>query len=194
MDSIGARIKMAREAAGITQEQLGQKVGVTGVTIMRYEKGQREPTFDTLQAIADALDVTTIYLIGHHSWTDIQLHNALKRKDLQALEKILVFPKGYLSVLPEDELQQLADFDSWYVLSHKEIKDHFQQAVERRRMEHIEEVTSRERTIALAVQTMQKLNDYGLRVAIERIEELTEIPRYHQKEVGPDASGNESNE
>ena len=43
MNPDGERLKAAREAAGLTQEELGQRVGVTGVTIMRYEKNQRQP-------------------------------------------------------------------------------------------------------------------------------------------------------
>lgn len=53
----GEQIKKAREAAQMTQEQLGAAIGVTGVTIMRYEKNQRQPRFEQLQAIAKALNV-----------------------------------------------------------------------------------------------------------------------------------------
>lgn len=34
----GNRIKTARIAKGLTQEELGKLVGVSGVAIMRYEK------------------------------------------------------------------------------------------------------------------------------------------------------------
>ena len=47
----GELIKNARLAANMTQEELGEKIGVSGVTIMRYEKGQRTPKFATLQEI-----------------------------------------------------------------------------------------------------------------------------------------------
>ena len=35
MSTIGERIKKARELRNITQSQLGEKLGVTGVTVMR---------------------------------------------------------------------------------------------------------------------------------------------------------------
>ncbi|MBQ7137714.1 MAG: helix-turn-helix transcriptional regulator [Clostridia bacterium] len=56
----GPIIKAAREAAHMTQEQLGEKVGVSGVTIMRYEKGQRKPSFEQLAALAVALNVDLV--------------------------------------------------------------------------------------------------------------------------------------
>lgn len=39
----------------MTQEELGKQIGVSGVTIMRYEKGQRTAKFATLQKIDEAL-------------------------------------------------------------------------------------------------------------------------------------------
>ena len=61
--SIGKRIKEAREKAGLTQAELGEKIGVTGVAVMRYEKGQRQPRPEQLQRIAAALNVSAGFLL-----------------------------------------------------------------------------------------------------------------------------------
>ena len=58
----GKVIKKAREAANMTQEQLGAKIGVTGVSIMRYEKNQRQPRFEQLPGLADALNIDLAHL------------------------------------------------------------------------------------------------------------------------------------
>lgn len=60
----GDRIKEARELAGLTQEDLGKRLGVTGVAVMRYEKGLRQPRLEQLQAIADALGVDINWLVN----------------------------------------------------------------------------------------------------------------------------------
>ena len=60
----GNRIKAAREKAHMTQEELGAHLGITGVTIMRYEKEQREPTLQTFRDISSELDVSISYLLG----------------------------------------------------------------------------------------------------------------------------------
>lgn len=67
-DDIGLRIKTSRKNAGITQEELGKKVGVTKATINKYETGvvlnMKRPT---IERIAEVLGVEPGYLMG---WTD----------------------------------------------------------------------------------------------------------------------------
>jgi len=59
--SINARIKEARKNKGITQEQLGEMVGVAKTTITGYEKN-REPSAAKLGEIADVLGVDANFL------------------------------------------------------------------------------------------------------------------------------------
>ncbi len=66
---VGQHIRQARELANMTQAELGEKIGVSGVAIMRYEKGTRQPRIEQLQAIADALNVSPFYLLGDEKAT-----------------------------------------------------------------------------------------------------------------------------
>ena len=52
-----ARIRAAREAAGVTQAELAKILGTAQSQIVRYETGQQEPTVSRLQAIAKALKI-----------------------------------------------------------------------------------------------------------------------------------------
>ncbi|MFF4060623.1 helix-turn-helix domain-containing protein [Streptomyces sp. NPDC001668] len=54
---VGARIRAARHHAGLTQLQLGNRVGRDHRTIQRWEYGQRVPSLDDLLLLADALGV-----------------------------------------------------------------------------------------------------------------------------------------
>lgn len=54
--SVGSLIKDARKDHSMTQAELAQKVGLATITIRQYESGAREPKFDTLRKIAQALD------------------------------------------------------------------------------------------------------------------------------------------
>lgn len=67
-DDIGTRIKARRKDVGMTQEELGKKIGVTKATINKYETGvvinMKRPT---IEKIAKALDVDPGYLVR---WTD----------------------------------------------------------------------------------------------------------------------------
>jgi len=60
--SLHNRIKEARKNKGITQTELGDKIGVAKTTVAGYEKN-REPTAAQLGAIADILDVDVEFLL-----------------------------------------------------------------------------------------------------------------------------------
>lgn len=70
--SIGQRIKAAREQAGITQVELGEKIGVSGVAIMRYEKGTRQPRLQQLRQIAQVLNADVVYLISGQTSVEVE--------------------------------------------------------------------------------------------------------------------------
>ncbi|MFD9930122.1 helix-turn-helix transcriptional regulator [[Kitasatospora] papulosa] len=55
--TLGQRLATARRNAGLSQEQLGDLVGVERRTIQRYEGGSRDPRFTDLLLIADAIGV-----------------------------------------------------------------------------------------------------------------------------------------
>ena len=61
---IGKFIAEQRKLKGLTQEELGKLIGLSGVAIMRYEKGQREPNMETIEKIANVLNIHPIDLIG----------------------------------------------------------------------------------------------------------------------------------
>lgn len=54
---VGLQIREARKAKGLTQAELGEMLGVSKVTINRYETGKQNLTLDTLTKITSALGV-----------------------------------------------------------------------------------------------------------------------------------------
>lgn len=52
---VGGKIREAREAAGLTQEQLAERSNISGNAISRYETGESEMRIGTLFKIADGL-------------------------------------------------------------------------------------------------------------------------------------------
>ena len=51
------RLRELREAAGWTQEQLAERVGVKREAVARWEAGKREPGWSNVLALAEALGV-----------------------------------------------------------------------------------------------------------------------------------------
>lgn len=64
MISIGKRIKQLRTEKGMTQDDLADATHITKAAISRYELGQRQPSLEQLEAIADALDVWVFDLVN----------------------------------------------------------------------------------------------------------------------------------
>jgi transcriptional regulator with XRE-family HTH domain len=52
---LGRRLASIRQAAGTTQQQLADAVGVDRVTVARWESGNRTPDLIQLGLIADAI-------------------------------------------------------------------------------------------------------------------------------------------
>ena len=119
MSTISNKIKQYRKEKGFTQEQLANAVGVSVMTIRRFEAGTREPRTLMLEKIANALDVPLIDLYVNKTHNRFQLLNDI------------------LAANPEDE-ELLTAFDM--------------------------------------------LNSTGKQVAVQRVQELTEIERYTKDE------------
>lgn len=61
----GTRIKELRSLAGMSQEELGKRVGVQRAAIQKYEKGTVENIpIRTIEKIATVFDVSPTYIVG----------------------------------------------------------------------------------------------------------------------------------
>jgi len=78
VSDIGLRLKKLREEKKMTQAELGNKIGVSGATINRYEKGFRQPDPEMLSKIADFFDVSVDYLLGRDDDT-VNIHEEFRR-------------------------------------------------------------------------------------------------------------------
>jgi len=61
--AIGARIKAARERAGMTQEDLAAELDMSPTHISVLERGRKAPKLETLVNIANTLHVSTDMLL-----------------------------------------------------------------------------------------------------------------------------------
>ena len=61
---LGLYIKSRRKNLDMTQKQLAKKVGVTDVTISRYENGEREPSFTEFIKLCEVLGMKVEDFMG----------------------------------------------------------------------------------------------------------------------------------
>ena len=57
-------LKNLRTSNSLTQDELSKSLKISRSTIGMYEKGAREPDFETLESIADFFNVDIDYLLG----------------------------------------------------------------------------------------------------------------------------------
>jgi transcriptional regulator with XRE-family HTH domain len=61
---IRARLKQLRHAAGISQQELASRAGLSVSVVCQIEQGRRtDPRISTLKAVADALGVSVAVLV-----------------------------------------------------------------------------------------------------------------------------------
>jgi DNA-binding XRE family transcriptional regulator len=62
--TIGARLRAARERAGLTLAQVGERCGLARQHVHRYEAGEQEPGAAALRALCVALEVSADLVLG----------------------------------------------------------------------------------------------------------------------------------
>lgn len=58
------RIRELRLEFGMTQEELGKRIGQTKSNISKYERGTLQPSIETLNQLSDIFNVSIDYLVG----------------------------------------------------------------------------------------------------------------------------------
>jgi transcriptional regulator with XRE-family HTH domain len=66
--NFGGKIKLLRQGAGYTQEELAKKLGLSKSTIAHYESGRREPDTKTIIKIANIFNVSTDEILDNVSF------------------------------------------------------------------------------------------------------------------------------
>lgn len=75
-------LRSLRLKAGLSQEELGKKLGLAKSTISMYESGTREPNLEVLEAIAD------IFNVDMNTLTDSKVSAELSSELQEYLEEL----------------------------------------------------------------------------------------------------------
>lgn len=150
IQSLGSRMREERKKQGLTLEQFGQKIGISGSLVGRYERDEENPKPETIKKFADALGVSANWLIYGDGDPDQQSFF----DDVAELREALRRGKGFSENSAErilDGFQSLIDD----ALSDADCQELFR--------------------------LYQSLNREGQRVALERLDELAQLPKYQRQ-------------
>lgn len=113
MSTMGDRIRFLRERAGLTQEELGEKIGVGKAAIMKYEVGIVENIKrSSVKVMAEALGVSPAYLMFGD---EVDEKDRPTPKNVPKVEELIRLFEG----LPEDVQDQLLGLARTLSKSHK---------------------------------------------------------------------------
>ena len=71
--TFGEKLKEARKNAGLSQEELSERIGVSRAAVAKWESGYGLPDIDNLKAISGLLDVSIDYLLDDGTKLDLSV-------------------------------------------------------------------------------------------------------------------------
>ena len=83
---IGKFIAKLRKEQGLTQEQLGEKIGVTNKTVSRWETGVYLPPADAMLALGELFNVSVNEILNGKRLTDAEYKEAAEENLTQAIK------------------------------------------------------------------------------------------------------------
>lgn len=106
MNDLREKLKELREAAGLTQEELASRLGVSRKSINRYEQGKMPDAY-VLQKLALFFNVSADYLLGSKAY-----RNSLKerKEKLKRVNGNTALYKQYLKCLNDYEIVEDATY------------------------------------------------------------------------------------
>ena len=192
MDTIGERIKQARLNKGWTQDDLAVAAQITSAAVSRYENGQRQPRLEHLQAIANALGVSTFELTTFSPEKKAELERANQKllhiidsiakrsdcspQDIEAFERVKeIIEEGLNQSLTLEYVKTKAQSDA-EAKATKEEKERQVQA----RMENKAE-KRKQRQIEQLVSAFSSLSEDNKQKVLDRVAELTALQSIQEK-------------
>lgn len=101
----GKRIKQLRVAQKMSQQELGDIINVTKVSVSGYENGNRAPSMETLVAIANYFKTSTDYLLGREKKVtneeDGKYVGAISEQDIELIYELKHYPNLYNKIMKD---------------------------------------------------------------------------------------------
>ena len=95
VQKIGAFLKELRKQNNMTQEQLGEKVGVTNKTVSRWETGKYMPPIECLKLLSDIYQISINEILTGKKLNEEDYKGAAENNIVNTLEEIEAKGKRY---------------------------------------------------------------------------------------------------
>lgn len=130
---LAQRLNQLRKERKKTQQQIADFLKITRPAYTAYERGTRQPDYETLQKLADFFLVTTDYLLGRTEMSEeYSEQDKIKTEDDETYDSLAEITK----LVKEFGIEQFGFFDieKWKNLSPEDVDDirkHFEWVAEK---------------------------------------------------------------
>jgi len=99
--SIGENIKKIRKENGLTQAEFSKRIGISRTYLSDLENSRKSPSVETLDKIANKLDVSTTYLLNGDKYAAL-----LYNQDIEAIDfnRIKSLNKSLVSIVIKNKI------------------------------------------------------------------------------------------
>jgi len=102
---LGKRLKALRKEKGLTQQELGDLINVTKVSICCYEKGSRTPTLETLMDLTKVFNVDMNYFLGSDTYVvadnDENYGIRMAKEEINIIKELRLHPTLYEKLITD---------------------------------------------------------------------------------------------
>ena len=103
---IGKFIAKLRKEQGLTQEQLGEKIGVTNKTVSRWETGVYLPPADAMLALGELFNVSVNEILSGKRLADAEYKEAAEENLTQAIKTSIFLSKDKIEFFKKKWLKE----------------------------------------------------------------------------------------
>lgn len=96
METFSERIRIARRAAGLTQQQVADHFGIQRVSVTQWESGQSRPALHRISQLAHLFSVSEEWLLANKGQAPAPRKRVSKSKLAELVE-------GFPKLAPEDQ-------------------------------------------------------------------------------------------
>ena len=94
MVDLSVKLKALRLQAGLTQKELGERIGTTKATISYYELSERTPSPEMLIKLAAVFHVSTDFLLGVETTGRTLDVSGLSEENVQLVQRLIDALRG----------------------------------------------------------------------------------------------------
>lgn len=97
--NLASRIQTLRKSAGMSQETLADKLGVSRQAVSKWESEQSTPDIENIIAISNLFDVSTDYLLKGKEINKIEEKNSLESLMKNEIPDLIIFISSVLNII-----------------------------------------------------------------------------------------------